>query len=80
MNTEQELQAWIKKATEAAEERCERELEELRRETEDMKEDLARVNARNRREPPRIQHAVQMASKHSKVPDTALPSGSGSVD
>jgi len=64
-NAEYELQVRIKKAAELAEERYERKLEELRRETEDLRENLARLNARNRREPPRIQHG--------RVPDTAQP-------
>jgi len=38
-----------------------------------MKKDLARLNARTRREPSRLEHAVQKALVHSRNSDAALP-------
>ena len=77
---EQELQAKFEEATEAADARheavvecLEGKVEELREEKVSMKKDLVRVNARNHREPARMEHAVQKALKHSRNPDTVLP-------
>ena len=74
---EQELPVQVE---EAVEERYGQKLEEyegkfkeLRREKASLKKSLARLNARNRREPSRIQHAVQKALNHSKDHDAALP-------
>lgn len=73
----EESQAKIEEVTEAAEEHVEAMEERLEGKFKDekagMKKDLARLNARNRREPSRIEHAVQKALKHSRNPDVALP-------
>ena len=47
--------------------------EEWQREKESLKKQLAKLNARNRREPSKIQHAVQKALKHSKDSDATQP-------
>ena len=58
---EQELQVWVEEVAEEAKERYEEQAMEWRREKADLKKDLARLKARDRREPSKIQHAVQAA-------------------
>ena len=38
-----------------------------------MKKNVARLNARNRREPSRIQHAIERAASHNSDPGVAQP-------
>jgi hypothetical protein len=70
---ERESQAKIKETAEAVEERYERTVEELRMDKENLKKNLAKVNARIHREPLKIQHAVQRALEHKTGPDVVLP-------
>ena len=56
-----ESQAQLQEAVEAVEVRYEGQLEELRGEKEVLKREVARLNAHVRREPSKIQHAVQKA-------------------
>jgi len=74
---EQVFRVQAEEVVDATEERCEQwyeqQREEWRREKESLKKNLARLNARNRREPSRIEHAVQKALKRNKDPDAALP-------
>ena len=58
---------------EAMDERLEEKAKEWKEERASMKKDLAKLNARNHREPSRIEHAVQKALKHSRNHDAALP-------
>ena len=69
-----ESQARIEEVVEAAEEQNRVQREEWRREKDDMKKSLARLSARNRREPSKIQHAVQKALKQAGDPDPVQPS------
>ena len=61
----EESQARAQKATEVVEERYERRLEKLEKETVCLKKDLARPEAHDRGASSRVQHAVQEALKHS---------------
>jgi len=74
---EQEFRVRTEEVVDAVEERCEQryeqQREEWRREKASLKKNLARLNARNHREPSRIEHAVQKALKRNKDPDAALP-------
>ena len=70
---ELESQAWVEEALEAAEEHHKEKLQEVKKGEESLKNNLARLNARNRREPSRIQHTVQRALRHSGNPNPALP-------
>ena len=69
---ELESRVRTEEAVEAVEERYEEKLQELRRGEEDLKKNVARLNAHNHREPSRIQHAVEKATR-SGDPDIALP-------
>ena len=62
---QKELQDQVQAATEAAEEKYEGRLEEWRKEKECLKKNVARLNARDRREPLRTEHAVQKAIEYS---------------
>ena len=64
-------QAQMQEETEVAEERYKGQLEEWKEERKGLKKDLARLNARNRREPLRIEHAVRNAIRHGSGPGTA---------
>jgi len=74
---EQGLRVWAEEVVDAVEERCEQRYEqqckEWRREKASLKKNLARLSACNRREPSRIEHAVQKALKRNKDPNAALP-------
>ena len=70
---EWESQVRVDKAIEAVEERYEERLEEWRRVRVSLKKEHARLGARDRREPLRIQHAVQKALKHSGDTITVQP-------
>ena len=70
---ELESQAQVEEALEAAEEHHKEKLQEVKKGEESLKNNLARLNARNRREPSRIQHTVQRALRHSGNPNPALP-------
>ena len=56
-----ESQAQMQEATEVAEERYKGQLKEWKEERKGLKKDLARLNACNRQEPLRIEHAVRNA-------------------
>jgi len=56
-----------------AEEQFEEQREEWRMEKEGLRRDLSKLNARDRREPSKIQHAVQRALLHSGDPDAVQP-------
>jgi hypothetical protein len=66
-------QVRVEEAVKAVEERYEGQREEWKREKESLKKQLAKLDARNRREPSKIQHAVQKALKHSENSDAAQP-------
>lgn len=70
---ELESQARVEEALEAAEEHHKEKLQEVKKGEESLKNNLARLNARNRREPSRIRHTVQRALRHSGDPNPALP-------
>jgi hypothetical protein len=69
----QESQVRVEEAVKAVEERYEGQREEWKGEKESLKKQLAKLNARNRREPSKIQHAVQKALKNSEDSDATQP-------
>jgi len=56
-------QEWAREVDKAVEEQYGEQFEEWKREKEGLRKDIARLNARNRREPSKIRHAVQKALK-----------------
>ena len=77
METEDEIMAQVEKAHEEAfeeaEEQYEGDVEELSGKVTDLKREVARHVARDRREPSRMDHAVKKALKHIKKPEGDLP-------
>ena len=67
----EESHAQVQEAVEATEAQYESRLEDLRREKEVLRKEVARLNAHVRREPSKIQHAVQKALNHDNTPDAA---------
>jgi hypothetical protein len=63
----------VEEGVRVAGERYEGKVEDLRDRNRNLSKNLARLNARNRREPSRMEHAVQKALKHSRDPDANLP-------
>jgi len=66
-------QEQTREVAEAVEEQYGEQFKEWKREKEGLKKNIARLNARSRREPSKIRHAVQVALKHSDNPNAAQP-------
>jgi flagellar biosynthesis GTPase FlhF len=70
---EHEAQVQANEAAKAVVEQYKGQFKAWSREKESLKKDLAKLNARNRREPLKIQHAVQKALEHASDSNTDQP-------